>query len=119
VLSLISGYRISYPVFIDVEAVGNNGRADNLDRATRTAVAKAFCRTIQNGGYTAGVYSNKSWFENRINARELTQWKIWLAQYNTAPSYTLTKYDLWQYSSQGSVSGISGNVDMNLSYLGY
>jgi GH25 family lysozyme M1 (1,4-beta-N-acetylmuramidase) len=54
-----------------------------------------------------------------INARELTQWKIWLAQYNTAPTYTTTKYDLWQYSSTGKVSGINGNVDMNLSYLGY
>jgi GH25 family lysozyme M1 (1,4-beta-N-acetylmuramidase) len=53
-----------------------------------------------------------------MNAGELSSYKIWLAQYNTAPTYA-GKFDMWQYSSKGQVGGISGNTDMNLSYMGY
>lgn len=115
-IGLIRGYKISYPVFLDVESSG--GRADGLDSGTRTKVVNAFCQTIRNSGYTAGVYANKTWLSSKMNAGALSGYKIWLAQYNTAPTYG-GKYDLWQYSSKGSVGGISGNVDMNLSYLGY
>ena len=120
VLSLIKGYNISYPVFLDVEATsGNNGRADGISVETRTAVCKAFCQTIQNSGYKAGIYANKTWLNEKINAPSLTGYKIWLAQYAATPTYNRTKYDMWQYSSKGKVSGISGNVDMNISYMGY
>jgi len=115
-ISLIKKYNISYPVFLDVEASG--GRADGIDRDTRTKVIKAYCETIKNSGYTAGVYANKTWLESYINTGELGKYKIWLAQYNTAPTYG-GRYDLWQYSSKGSVAGIGGYTDMNLSYLGY
>ena len=50
---------------------------------------------------------------------ELTAYKIWLAQYNTSVTYTASRYDLWQYSEKGSISGINGNVDLDRSYLGY
>lgn len=116
VLGQIKDYKISYPVFLDVEASG--GRGDKIDLATRTAVCKAFCQTIQNAGYTAGVYSNKTWLEGKLDASSLSSYKIWLAQYAAAPTYK-GRYDLWQYRSTGSVSGVSGNVDMNISYLGY
>ena len=116
VLEQIKKYTISYPVFLDVEASG--GRADGIDKATRTEVIKAFCETIQNSGYTAGVYANKSWLTNKIDTSQLGRYKIWLAQYASAPTYT-GRYDMWQYKSTGRVTGISGDVDMNLSYLGY
>lgn len=116
VLSLIKNYKISYPVFLDVESSG--GRADGISKATRTAVIKAFCETIQNSGYTAGVYANKSWLTTKIDTSQLSRYKIWLAQYASAPTYN-GRYEMWQYSSTGKINGISGNVDMNLSYLGY
>ncbi|MCR5719446.1 MAG: hypothetical protein K6F84_02675, partial [Lachnospiraceae bacterium] len=116
VISTISKYKISYPVFIDVE--GSGGRGDKIDKTTRTTVCKAFCETIKNAGYTAGVYSNKSWLETKINVSDLTGYKIWLAQYATNPTYK-GRYDLWQYKSKGKISGISGDVDLNISYLGY
>ena len=116
VLEQIKGYKISYPIFLDVEPSG--GRADSIDRDTRTAVCKAFCETIQDAGYTAGIYANKTWLTGKLNAGELNAYKIWLAQYSATPTYT-GKYDIWQYKSNGSVSGIKGNVDMNQSYLGY
>ena len=116
VLELVKNYKISYPIFLDVEASG--GRADSIDKATRTAVCKAFCQTIQSGGYTAGVYANKTWLTEKIDASALGSYKIWLAQYADKPTYT-GRYDLWQYQSTGKVSGINGDVDMNWSYLGY
>lgn len=115
-LNMISGYKISYPVFLDVETSG--GRGDRIDAATRTAVINAFCKTIANSGYTAGVYANKTWLNSKFNPGGLGNAKIWLAQYNTTPTYS-GRYNLWQYTSKGKVNGISGNVDMNLSYLGY
>lgn len=121
VLDAVKGYNISYPIFLDVEysgASGNKGRADGLDKATRTAVCKAFCATIRSGGYNAGVYANKTWLQTMIDPGQLSAYKIWLAQYAAAPTYD-GRYDMWQYKSTGRVSGISGNVDMNLSYLGY
>ncbi len=116
VLEQVKNYQISYPIFLDVEASG--GRADGIDKATRTAVCKAFCQTIQSGGYTAGIYANKNWLDTKLDASALSAYKIWLAQYAATPTYT-GRYDLWQYQSTGKVSGISGNVDMNWSYLGY
>ncbi|WP_051212322.1 GH25 family lysozyme [Butyrivibrio fibrisolvens] len=117
VISLIKGYNISCPVFLDVEAA--HGRADGISVSTRTAVCKAFCATIKNAGYTAGIYANKTWLNSYIDAPALTGYKIWLAQYSTAPTYSRTRYDMWQYSSKGSVAGISGRVDMNISYMGF
>ena len=116
VLDRISGYKISYPVFLDVE--GSGGRGDAIDSATRTAVCKAFCNTIKNAGYTPGIYANKTWLSSKMDAGALSGYKIWLAQYAKTPTYT-GRYDLWQYRSDGKVSGISGKVDLNISYLGY
>ncbi len=116
VISLIKGYSISYPVFIDTEKA--NGRADGLDRATRTAVCRAFCETIRNAGYSAGVYASKSWYNDNLSYGSLSGYRIWLAQYASEATFS-SRYDMWQYSDKGTVSGISGKVDMNISYLGY
>ena len=113
-VGLCSGYGLSLPLFIDVEHSG--GRGDSIDAGTRTAIVKAFCQTVRNSGYTAGVYSNKTWFTSYMNASQLTGYKIWLAQYAATPTYTATRYDYWQYTSKGSVAGIKGNVDLNIKY---
>ncbi len=116
-MSLASGYKVTYPIFIDTESAFN-GRANGLSKSARTAVVKAFCQTVRNGGYKAGVYASKSWYANQLNASALNGYCIWVAQYNSSCTYS-GKYDMWQYSSKGSVSGIKGNVDMNISYTGY
>ncbi len=116
VIDLIKNYKISYPVFLDVESSG--GRGDAISKSTRTAVCLAFCKTISASGYTAGIYANKNWLEEKLDPSQLSAYKIWLAQYAATPTYS-GRYDLWQYKATGSVSGISGNVDLNISYLGY
>lgn len=115
-VSLAQGYNLTYPIFIDTEASG--GRADKIDKATRTAVVNAFCQTVQNAGYKPGIYASKTWYEEKLDMSALGSYKIWLAQYSAAPTYA-GRYDMWQYSCKGTISGINGKVDLNLSYLGY
>ncbi|MBO5143973.1 MAG: glycoside hydrolase family 25 protein [Lachnospiraceae bacterium] len=117
VVSLLGDVPLDYPVFIDTEGAGGNGRADNLDPGTRTAVVNAFCQTIQNAGMEAGVYASRNWYLNNLNLDELDAPKVWLAEYRQTPQYE-GRYDMWQYTSSGSVAGIEGRVDLNISYLG-
>jgi GH25 family lysozyme M1 (1,4-beta-N-acetylmuramidase) len=118
------GIAVSYPIAIDIEYSNSNrnGRADSLSGAQRTAVARAFCDTIRNAGYTPMIYASKSWFENPsfLDINQLTSYRIWLAHWGVAQtSYNRSRIDIWQYTSDGNVPGISGRVDMNISYMGY
>ncbi|MDE7184647.1 MAG: hypothetical protein K2O40_09295 [Lachnospiraceae bacterium] len=117
VVSLIGDTAIDYPVFIDTEGAGGNGRADGLDAGTRTAVVNAFCQTIQNAGLDAGVYASRNWYLNNLLLEEMDAPNIWLAEYRQTPEYE-GRYDMWQYTSSGAVAGIEGRVDLNVSYLG-
>lgn len=114
VLSLTEGYELDYPIFIDTE--GSGGRADTLDTATRTAVCEAFCETVEQAGQKAGVYASRNWYYNNVDDDVLSQYTIWVAEYRKEPLYT-GRYDIWQYTSSGQIDGISGRVDLNLSYI--
>lgn len=120
IVECAKGYNVKLPLFIDIETSGGNGegRADNISYAQRTAVAKAFCQTVKNSGYRAGVYANKNYLTTKFDANQLAGYYIWLAHYVQQTNYT-GKYDIWQYSSKGSIPGISGNVDVNLAYTIY
>jgi GH25 family lysozyme M1 (1,4-beta-N-acetylmuramidase) len=115
VIELIKQYNIEYPVYIDTEGAGGNGRADSLDSDTRTLVCEAFCRTIENAGYTAGVYASRNWYEKNLDTSRIDKYKIWLAEYRSVPKYE-GYYNMWQYSSKGSINGITGKVDLNICY---
>lgn len=116
VVSLCRDYELDYPVFIDTEGAGGNGRADQLNAAERTAVCRAFCTTIQNAGYQAGVYSSRNWFYERLEDEKLQEFVLWDAEYREAPLYT-GNYSIWQYTSNGHIDGINTRVDLNLSYF--
>ncbi len=106
---------ITYPIFIDMEDSSQLG----LTNAERDAIVTAFCKTVQNAGYQAGVYANKNWLTNYLTPSTYSSSiYVWCAQYNTECTYS-GRYELWQYTSTGTVPGISGNVDMNTSYFGY
>ena len=115
VLELIRKYKVDYPIFIDTEGAGGDGRADGLDVETRTLVCEAFCRTIENAGYTAGVYGSRNWYNNRLETKRLDNYFIWLAEYRSVPLYK-GYYQMWQYTSKGKIDGIDGDVDMNIYY---
>ncbi len=115
VLRWVQEYDITYPIFIDTEGAGGNGRADKLDADTRTLVCEAFCRTIENAGYEAGIYASRNWYNNNLHTDKLEDYYIWLAEYRSVPLYQ-GYYRMWQYSSKGRIDGIEGNVDMNIMY---
>ncbi len=115
VIRLVRDYDLEYPIFIDTEGAGGNGRADGLDPETRTLVCEAFCRTVENAQYRGGVYASRNWYNNNLHTDRLGNYYIWLAEYRSAPLYQ-GYYQMWQYTSKGSVDGIAGNVDMNISY---
>ena len=117
VIALCDGYNLDYPVVIDSEGAGGEGRADSLDVETRTKVCAAFCETIENAGYEAGVYASRSWYNANLEVDELDDYRIWLAEYRSTPLYS-GYYDMWQYTSKGKIDGIEGNVDLNISYMG-
>lgn len=117
VLDCLGGTELSLPIFIDVEYSGDypHGRADRLSNTQREVIINAFCRTVMDGGYEAGVYSGQNYFKNNLDMRSLTKYTLWLASYTKnarLPNYP-GHYDLWQFTDSGRVNGITGVVDMN------
>ena len=117
-LELGKAYKVTYPIFIDSEGAGGNGRADGLDMETRTKVCQAFCQTVEDAGYAGGIYGSRNWFRTRLRMDGLSKHIIWLAEYREKPLYA-GNYHFWQYTSSGSVDGIEGRVDLDISYLAY
>lgn len=105
VLRLIKGYKLSYPVYLDLEESGTESHA--------VRGAKIFCDIIEKAGYTVGIYANQYWFQNVIG-NQLDKYTKWCARYSIQKPTVAC--DIWQYSSDGSVNGISGRVDMNICY---
>lgn len=116
VINLIREYDVDYPVFLDSESAGGKGRADALASEERTRIHKAFLETIASAGYETGIYASANWLTKKVNAKELSDYRIWLAEYADIPTYD-EYYHMWQYTSKGSIDGISTNVDLNLCYM--
>ena len=116
VINLIRRYDVDYPVFLDSESAGGNGRADKLEAEERTRIHKAFLETIAAAGYATGIYGSANWLDGKVEMKELSGYHTWLAEYADIPSYD-GYYHMWQYTSKGSIDGISTNVDLNLCYM--
>ena len=88
-------------------------------KAGITEATIAFCETMENAGYYVGIYGSAvSGFKERMDDSKLTPYAHWVAQYSSKCSYK-GDYGIWQYSSKGSVDGISGNVDLDYAYVDY
>ena len=108
VLRLVKGYNLSYPIYYDLEEAGTETGA--IERA------KVFGDIIEAAGYWCGVYANKSWWTNHLVGLE--RFVKWVAQYNSVCTYS-GSYDMWQYTSSGSIPGVNGNCDVNWCYRDY
>lgn len=111
-LSVIKGKKFEYPIYYDLE---DPGTTLQQNKETVSNMANNFCTRLQNEGYFCGLYSSKSHFETHFSNKVQSAYTIWVAQYNNK-CYYKGNYRIWQYSSKGSVSGISGNVDLDVSY---
>lgn len=108
----ISGYELDYPVAYDLEDPKAQG---NLSVNELTDIAVTFCEKVKQAGYTPMVYGSVSWLENKLDYNRIRDYKIWVAQYNSVCQYDYD-YNIWQYTSQGKVDGIDGDVDRNICY---
>ena len=117
VVSAIRKYSITYPVAYDLESWGQ-GRISDVSYSQLTSNAIAFLGYIKSSGYTPMIYASKNDFNNRWQTSRFSGCKFWLAHYTDKTDYS-GSYQMWQYSSKGSVSGISGYVDMNIAYFSY
>lgn len=110
-----------YPLFFDSEwghttKTGvHDGRADNLTKDQRTAIAMAFCERAKTHGFTAGIYTFTAFASANIDYTYLCEDYIgWLADTRTNYDKTLPRY-IHQYSQteKGGVPGITEVVDLN------
>lgn len=125
VLELIKPYNINLPVFMDYEypydESGNHtGRLYDADLTGKEAaeVINAFCRKIISAGYKAGVYSSSSvlTFDIKTSALDKNLF-IWVADYNAKVTY-LGRYNIWQYTKNGSCDGVNSKyTDLNYWYI--
>ena len=119
VLDNIKEYEILYPIAYDMEFVENDtARVETLTRDERTTIAAAFLNHINNAGYTPMLYGNTEWLVKRIDVAKFNASCIWLAEEADIPKYPY-RYEMWQYTTQGQVSGINGFVDLNISFVDY
>ena len=124
-LDIIKGYDIKLPVYFDSEYSGapnRTGRADGLTKAERTSLAIAFCETVRNAGYKAGVYASKSFFYNNLGyaAFQSRGYEIWLAHYISSVTDFKYPYNIWQYTSKGSIGGVQSEyADLDIAYYDY
>lgn len=116
-ISAITEYEVQYPVCFDFEYASvefAENRGVNVTRELATSLVEAFCQRVEELGYFAMYYSNLDFLDRLFDASLRNKYALWLAQYASAPS--ISGMALWQYSSSGQVSGISGNVDQDIAY---
>lgn len=124
-LEAVKPYVLEYPIAFDFEG-------DSVDYAARKGVkitkelassfARAFCDELEKNRYYAMVYTNPSYLNRYFDAEIPKQFDIWLAQWSSKPDLAVKPSQaggIWQYTSSGSVSGISGRVDLNAGYFNY
>lgn len=118
-VNAIKSYNISMPVVMDYEFAGtSSGRLDSakLSQDKMTANALAFLKYVDDAGYDACLYASKNFLEITLDYKQIQKdYTTWVAHYTTKTDYK-GSYDYWQYTSVGTVPGISGNVDMNFWY---
>ena len=104
---------IDLPIYIDME----ESSIENLGKDNLTNICIAFNTIIENAGYWAGVYANLNWYTNYLNKDTIkARYTTWVADYGVSQDRYEGEYDMLQYTDEGSISGIAGNVDMNIMY---
>ena len=118
-LEVIKDFNVEYPITFDFEYDSIRWAEKlgvSIDKKLATEIADAFCSTIENAGYYVMLYTNKDYLNRYFDNSLLEKYDLWYAYW----SKTLDRScGIWQYSSTGKVAGISGNVDMNISYKDY
>lgn len=116
VLEKIAPYKVQFPVVFDVEKVSDKtGRMNLITVEERTNVTLSFLNKIKEAGYTPMVYQNMEMGALLIDLEALEDYEKWFAYYSPNLYYPY-EFQVWQYSEKGTVNGINGPVDLNISF---
>lgn len=114
-IEVLKNKKFDYPVFYDVEEQKNL----QLGKSTVSAITKAFITELEGAGYKVGIYSMLSALNNYFNDDLLNTYDVWLAHVNVKQTTYKKPYAIWQYSWNGKIDCISGDVDCNYCYKDY
>lgn len=120
VLSVLGGRGLDFPVFYDLEW----SQQRSLGKQAVENIAVSFLTRIKKAGYKVGIYCNLDWYNN-VLTDALKKYDCWIARYPANDNGSVQERLRpsvgvgWQYSSKGKVSGINGNVDMDVFYKDY
>lgn len=121
VLDLLDGRELDMPVIMDYEFAGRlttayNSWSSSTRNSKLTSNALAFLKVISDSQYEPMFYSYYSMLKNSLDMELIhNKYRVWLSNFNTATSYT-DPFEFWQYTSSGSVTGLSGPIDCNFWY---
>ena len=114
--------KMCFPAIIDMEDSDkykfNHGVCSKEEL---TNICKTACEELIKKGYQSMIYANADWFKNKLIKQNLKSYFKWLACWNEKENAEelAKEYIIWQYSSKGKVNGISGNVDLNYSFIDF
>ena len=109
----VKTWQLDLPLVFDWEYVSAEARTALASRQTVTACAKTFCDAVLQAGRQPMLYFNPHVAETYLDLTVLSDVDFWLALYSDQMTYP-HKIQMWQYTQEGSVPGIQGNVDLNL-----
>ena len=113
-LDILGDYKLDYPIVLDwEEANPTEGRVRNVTRRELTDMLRYFCDEMNVRGFNPMVYFNWTQASKMIYLNELEDYPFWLALYQDRMTFPF-RVEMWQYTSEGRVPGISGDVDINV-----
>ena len=108
---------VTLPVLYDWETIGTeDARTDDVDGATLTQCALAFCAKVRQAGYDTGVYAYRYLAYFQYELPRLTDYTLWISAVGDVPDFYY-RHDIWQYNVAGRIPGIEGDVDLNLLFV--
>lgn len=112
-LEILKDFTPDLPIAYDWEYMEGTARTDGMTGDALMECVHAFCETVESAGYDPMVYFNLDLSETLLDVPELSRYPFWFAMYDTAPTLAwMPSY--WQYTDEGKVPGIEGDVDLNL-----
>lgn len=121
VIESLNGYSVNYPVAFVMKYVPNDiCRIEGVSRNDKSMIARAFLKKVKEAGYIPLLYGDKPWLIRYVDLSKLVNdFDIWLSMPGIdTPDYPY-KFAMWQYNSQGTIDGISGSVNFNISFIDY
>lgn len=119
IVGAVSGFTVKYPIAIDIETVsGDEARTDKLTSKERTEVVKTFCDTVKGYGYKPVIYASRDMLISGLNLEDLVDYDVWLSDENTPTDYPY-RFSMWQYNKKGKIDGITGDIDLDISFINY